>query len=572
MNTRKVTLTTLLTMVLLAAACGGDVTTETTASEIVVERPTVNTEPPPPIPSQEEAEPVPSGPESATTEPVPSGPESATTEPDTPPAATVECPEGTIPIEGGGCLLVGEEAPDTDGTGAADRTTSEPESDPPPVVDDVTTETTASEIVVERPTVNTEPPPPIPSQEEAEPVPSGPESATTEPDTPPAATVECPEGTIPIEGGGCLLVGEEAPDTDGTGAADRTTSEPESDPPPVVGVASSLERCASAGSPGSGVLVVLAGTSAGSVYQPIVGPGGSCERIMEWWEQARRAEAERIDRGEYPCQYLSPPEGYDVGWTHGPPYFVGCWPLLISHDDQGVYMYPPNSPPFVEAAWNCYKTALEGSPPGWDGYWWLTINDCHYGLLLYGHPMRRVGIDPACGAESYTRRLAELLIGEYPIDDGYYSGAELVDQLFHPRRADGARHGPNIPATMPSGDSRRRKRPARRGKHRAASRCPRCGTRRLSDRMGKHRMRRLVLRNHQKRRNKRYPLGRSRFHRSLACPPGSAMPPTGDPQPRGILPTRRRRGHAGDPILLMNAQTSLCFRIARECPRGEVFR
>ena len=375
MNTRKVTLTTLVTMVLLAAACG-DVTTETTASEIVIERPTVNTEPPPPIPSQEEAEPV------------PSGPESATTEPDTPPAATVECPEGTIPIEGGGCLLVGEEAPDT---------------------------------------VNTEPPPPIPSQEEAEPVPSGPESATAAPDTPPAATVGCPEGTIPIEGGECLLVGKEAPDTDGTDAAERMTSEPESDPPPVVGVSSSLERCASAGSPGSGVLAVLAGTSAEGVYQPIVGPGspGSCERIMEWWEQARRAEAERIDRGEYPCRYFSPPEGYDfgdAGRTHGPPYFVGCWPVKISHDAPALYVYPPNSPPFVEAVWNCYKTALEGSPPGWDGYWWPTIVDCHYNLLQYGYPMYGIGIDPACAAESYTRRVAESLIGDRPFDDGYYSG------------------------------------------------------------------------------------------------------------------------------------------------------
>ena len=143
---------------------------------------------------------------------------------------------------------------------------------------------------------------------------------------------------------------------------------------------------------------------------------------MEWWEQARRAEAERIDRGEYPCQYRSPPEGYDVGWTHGPPYFVGCWPKRISHDAQGVFRYPPNSPPFVEAAWNCYKTALEGSPPGWDGYWWPTINDCHYNLLFYGYPVHRIGIDPACAAESYTRRVAELLIGERPIDDGYYSG------------------------------------------------------------------------------------------------------------------------------------------------------
>ena len=196
--------------------------------------------------------------------------------------------------------------------------------------------------------------------------------------------------------------------------------------PPVVGVSSSLERCASPGSPGSGVLAVLAGTSAGGFYQPIVGPGGSCERIMEWWEQARRAEAARIDRGEYPCEYDSPPEGYDygdAGRTHGSPYLVGCWPVYISHDAIGHLTYPPNSPPLVEAAWNCYKMALEGSPPGWDGYWWPTMNDCHYALLLLGYPVRQMGVDPACAAEQYTRRVPELLIGEYPRNDGgYYSG------------------------------------------------------------------------------------------------------------------------------------------------------
>ena len=57
-----------------------------------------------------------------------------------------------------------------------------------------------------------------------------------------------------------------------------------------------------------------------------------------------------------------------------------------------------------------------------DGYWWPTIVDCHYNLLQYGHPVRRIGIDPACAAESYTRRVAESLIGDRPFDDGYYSG------------------------------------------------------------------------------------------------------------------------------------------------------
>ena len=197
--------------------------------------------------------------------------------------------------------------------------------------------------------------------------------------------------------------------------------------PPKVGVSSPLERCASPGKPGSGVLAVLAGTTSGGVYRPIVSPGSpdSCERIMEWWEQARRAEAERINRGEYPCQYPRPPKGYDVGdagRTHGSPYFVGCWPAVISHDAPGFVQYPRNSPPFVEAVWNCYKTALEGSPPGWDGYWWPTVVDCHSALEFYGYPMLQMGIDPACAAESYTRRVAEFLVGELPIVGYYYAG------------------------------------------------------------------------------------------------------------------------------------------------------
>ncbi len=197
--------------------------------------------------------------------------------------------------------------------------------------------------------------------------------------------------------------------------------------PPKVGVSSPLERCASPGSPGSGVLAVLAGTTGGGFYQPVVDPGSpdSCERIMAWWEQARRVEAERINRGEYPCSYPRPPKAAsigDAGRTHGPAYFVGCWPRFASHGAPGVVKYPSNTPPFVEAVWNCYKTALEGAPPGWDGYWWPTVNDCHYNLLAYGYPTRLMGIDPECAAESYTRRVDELLVGELPRVDGFYAG------------------------------------------------------------------------------------------------------------------------------------------------------
>ena len=84
--------TVLAALVMLAAACGGDTaTTETTASEVAIERPTVNTETPPTTASQEETETVVSEPEGTATQPV-------------------ECPEGTVAVEGG-CLHVPDETP-----------------------------------------------------------------------------------------------------------------------------------------------------------------------------------------------------------------------------------------------------------------------------------------------------------------------------------------------------------------------------------------------------------------------------------------------------------------------------
>ena len=92
--------TALAALVMLAAACGGDTATETTAPDITIERPTVNTEAPPPIPTTLQEEP----------ETVTSEPENTATETETPPAETVECPEGTVPVEGG-CQYEPEEIP-----------------------------------------------------------------------------------------------------------------------------------------------------------------------------------------------------------------------------------------------------------------------------------------------------------------------------------------------------------------------------------------------------------------------------------------------------------------------------
>ena len=104
---------TLAALVMLAAACGGDTsTTEATAPEVVIERPTVNTEAPPPTGSQEE--PPAASEEEAIA--VTSEPQTPATETETPPTVTVICPEGTVPIEEEGCLFVGEEP--TDGEGA----------------------------------------------------------------------------------------------------------------------------------------------------------------------------------------------------------------------------------------------------------------------------------------------------------------------------------------------------------------------------------------------------------------------------------------------------------------------
>ena len=91
---------TLTALIMLVAACGGDTLTETTAPEV-----TINTEAPPPPPPPTTASPE----ESPTASEEDTETESTATETETPPAETVQCPEGTIPLDEGGCLHVFEE-------------------------------------------------------------------------------------------------------------------------------------------------------------------------------------------------------------------------------------------------------------------------------------------------------------------------------------------------------------------------------------------------------------------------------------------------------------------------------
>ena len=127
--------TVLTALVMLAAACGGDAaTTETTAPEVVIERPAVNTEAPPPTTASQEE-----------TETVPPEPESAATQPETTTTQAVECPEGTVP-EDGGCLHVPDETTNgdtttTEATETPDETTTTEATETP----DETTTTEATE-------------------------------------------------------------------------------------------------------------------------------------------------------------------------------------------------------------------------------------------------------------------------------------------------------------------------------------------------------------------------------------------------------------------------------------------
>ena len=132
--------TALTALIMLVAACGGDTLTKTTAPEVVIERPTVNTEPPPPpLPtttaSQEKAPSIASEPETTTTH-------------------AVQCPEGTTPIEGGGCLHVPDvpDEPPQDEESAAEPEVEDPDAtveDTPVEEPDATVEETSTDATEE---------------------------------------------------------------------------------------------------------------------------------------------------------------------------------------------------------------------------------------------------------------------------------------------------------------------------------------------------------------------------------------------------------------------------------------
>ena len=116
----------------------------------------------------------------------------------------------------------------------------------------------------------------------------------------------------------------------------RAENRPEPEVAAAVGsISEPLTRCAT-DHYFAGRVSVLAGTTEEGFYEPVIWPGDlpgedSCERTMAWWDQARQAEADRIARGEYPCEYAAAYDYWplEVRWN-GPAMLVGCWPRLLA--------------------------------------------------------------------------------------------------------------------------------------------------------------------------------------------------------------------------------------------------
>ena len=207
-------------------------------------------------------------------------------------------------------------------------------------------------------------------------------------------------------------------------------------PATVEAISAPLRRCLtpdSLHSFGSGHVAALVGTTEGGVYQPIVrGGADSCERIKTWFDEARQAETERINRGDYPCEYSNPPYYYwpRARQTAGPGLLVGCWPRLLysgsiedklpDPDDEarrirnqeGFRILPPNHPVLVDALWDCYRDALEGPPSGWtpsdpSRIEWTEVWICNVSLHSLGNPVRYLGVTPECAAEQLRGQIAE---------------------------------------------------------------------------------------------------------------------------------------------------------------------
>ena len=153
--------------------------------------------------------------------------------------------------------------------------------------------------------------------------------------------------------------------------------EPEPEVTTVSLISEPLTRCAT-DHYFAGRVSALAGTTQEGFYEPVIWPGDvpgedSCERIMAWWDQARQAEADRIARGEYPCEYEAAYNYWplEVRWN-GPAMLVGCWPRLLADIDpegrafqtwrlEGFWINPPNHPALVGALFDCYPRRPRGA-------------------------------------------------------------------------------------------------------------------------------------------------------------------------------------------------------------------
>ena len=210
-------------------------------------------------------------------------------------------------------------------------------------------------------------------------------------------------------------------------AENRPEPEASTTVPPI---SAPLARCAPPGVFDSGRVSVLVGTLEMIHYEPVVAGGpDSCERIMAWWDDVRQAEAERIARGEYPCE-APPAYGYFEATisgpqANGPAMFVGCWPRVlpavgaVAADDPAEEetryqlspnVMPPNHPAMVEALYGCYRQSLEGPPTGWvapDGVRWPDRDACTTMLYNYSLPLLDLGVNPECAARQYTGLVSE---------------------------------------------------------------------------------------------------------------------------------------------------------------------
>ena len=227
----------------------------------------------------------------------------------------------------------------------------------------------------------------------------------------------------------------------------------------VEAISAPLRRCLtpdSLHSFGSGHVAALVGTTEGGVYQPIVRGGeDSCERIKAWFDEARQAETDRINRGDYPCEYSNPPYYYwpRARQTAGPGLLVGCWPRLLysgsiedklpDPDDEarrirnqeGFRILPPNHPVLIDALWDCYRDALEGPPPGWmpsdpSRIEWTEVWICNVFLNVLGNPVRYLGVTPECAAEQLRGRVAERRVHGF-IGSDHPSQVEGVVHTFY---------------------------------------------------------------------------------------------------------------------------------------------